>query len=143
MTYNLLQVACKVLQYLLKLLRLRLCSPDLLERHVLVIYCSQVYVAMFKRLGWTKSKVSLLTDDSSGEYPVYHSKMNNEFKKQGITLAAKELLPKMKYLFEDFESDCSKPSPYAKVGLTLLIRIVKNIDSKIKSPFLKTTSSIS
>lgn len=68
--------------------------------------CSKVYVALFKKSGWAHSKVSMLTDDSSGEFPVYHRLMADEFKKEGITLASQDLLARKKYL---------KPSDYGKV----------------------------
>lgn len=61
---------------------------------------------LFKKLKWTDSRISMLTDDSSGEFPVYHRKMADEFKKNGITLARQDLLPKKRYLLKDArESD--------------------------------------
>lgn len=57
-------------------------------------------MSLFKRREWTESKVSMLTDYSSGEFPVYHRIMSDEFKKQGITLASRDLLPRKQYFDE-------------------------------------------
>ena len=65
-----------------------------------VVFCRSVYVALIKELEWEKSKVSMLTDDSSGEFPVYHQIINEKFKDYGITLATRELLPRIQYLTE-------------------------------------------
>ena len=67
------------------------------------MYFREVYIALFKELGWTNNKVSMMTDDSHGEYAIYHDIMSRKFEEKGIKLAAKILLPRPQYLEQQVE----------------------------------------
>lgn len=58
----------------------------------------EVYVAIFQRLELTGLKVSLLTDDSSGDFPVYHRLLADVFTQQDIDLVLRDVLPRRKFL---------------------------------------------
>ena len=90
---------------------LRFTAADILS----VVFCRSVYVALIKELEWEKSKVSMLTDDSSGEFPVYHQIINEKFKDYGITLATRELLPRIQYLTESATPGTA--NAYGKVNI--------------------------
>lgn len=64
---------------------------------------------IFRQLELTRLKVAMLTTESSGDFAVYHQLMAEEFKKEGIDLVNRELLPRRDYLPNGYKKVRQQP----------------------------------